>query len=231
MQILKNNEDGISFAANELKKGNVVAIPTETVYGLAANALDPSAVAKIFKAKGRPSDNPLIVHISDISDMEKYANPPQIAYTLAEKFWPGPLTLIMPKKDCVPLEVTAGLNTVAIRMPEHETARHIISACGLPLAAPSANISGKPSPTSAQHVIDDFNDNQFVSAIVDGGKCKCGVGRIFVEEAAIYEKMVTIQSTIRKTAFSRLLFCSCWLLAKEIFIKYIHFSKLNACIL
>ena len=175
MQILKNNEDGISYAANELKKGNVVAIPTETVYGLAANALDPTAVAKIFKAKGRPSDNPLIVHIANASDMEKYANPPEVAYTLAEKFWPGPLTLIMPKKDCVPLEVTAGLNTVAIRMPEHATARAIISSCGLPLAAPSANISGKPSPTSAQHVIDDFNDNSFVSAIVDGGKCKCGV--------------------------------------------------------
>ena len=175
MQKLQSNAAGISVAAEELKKGNVVAIPTETVYGLAANALDPQAVAKIFKAKGRPSDNPLIIHISEIEDLEKYAFPTEIAYKLAERFWPGPLTMILPKKECIPTAVTAGLDTVAVRMPEHPVARDIISKCGLPLAAPSANISGKPSPTSAEHVSDDFSGNQYVSAVVDGGKCKCGV--------------------------------------------------------
>ena len=175
MQILKNEAGDIAVAVEELKKGNVVAIPTETVYGLAANALDPEAVSKIFKAKGRPSDNPLIVHIADSADMEKFAIPNEIAYKLAEKFWPGPLTMILPKRDCIPTAVTAGLDTVAIRMPEHPVAREIISQSGLPLAAPSANISGKPSPTSAQHVIDDFRENPYVAAIIDGGKCKCGV--------------------------------------------------------
>ncbi len=175
MQKLQCSAEGISVAAEELKKGNVVAIPTETVYGLAANALNPQAVAKVFKAKGRPSDNPLIIHISKVEDLEKYAYPNKIAYELAEKFWPGPLTVILPKKDCIPLEVTAGLETVAVRMPEHSVARDIISQSGLPLAAPSANISGKPSPTSAEHVWDDFCGNPYVSAVVDGGKCKCGV--------------------------------------------------------
>jgi len=175
MQKLQSTAEGISVAADELKKGNVVAIPTETVYGLAANALDPEAVAKIFKAKGRPSDNPLIIHISDADDLAKYAFPNKIAYELAAKFWPGPLTMILPKKDCIPMAVTAGLDTVAVRMPEHPVAREIISKCGLPLAAPSANISGKPSPTSSEHVWDDFNGNAHVSAVVDGGKCKCGV--------------------------------------------------------
>ena len=175
MQKLQSNAAGISIAAAELKKGNVVAIPTETVYGLAANALNPQAVAKIFKAKGRPSDNPLIIHISEVEDLERYAYPNKIAYELAEKFWPGPLTMILPKKSCIPVEVTAGLDTVAVRMPEHSVAREIISQCGLPLAAPSANISGKPSPTSAEHVIDDFGGNIYVEAVVDGGKCKCGV--------------------------------------------------------
>ncbi len=175
MQILKNEIRDIEVAVEELKKGNVVAIPTETVYGLAANALSPEAVGKIFKAKGRPSDNPLIVHISEVEALEKFAVPNEIAYKLAEKFWPGPLTMILPKRDCVPVEVTAGLDTVAIRMPEHPVAREIISRSGLPLAAPSANISGRPSPTSAKHVIDDFSGNPYVSAIIDGGKCKCGV--------------------------------------------------------
>lgn len=175
MQKLSNNSDGIKIAANELKHGNIVAIPTETVYGLAANALDSNAVEKIFKAKGRPSDNPLIVHIAEISDMEKYAEVTALAYTLAKKFWPGPLTMILPKKECIPKEVTANLQTVAIRMPQHETAREIIRECGFPIAAPSANISGRPSPTSAQHVEDDFKDNPFVTAVVDGGKCRCGV--------------------------------------------------------
>lgn len=175
MKILKNDGEGITEAAEMLKNGEVVAIPTETVYGLAADALDPEAVAKIFKAKGRPSDNPLIVHIAEINELERYCVPNGTAYMLAEKFWPGPLTMVLPKKDFVPGIVTAGLDSVAIRMPSHKTAHDIIAASGLPLAAPSANISGKPSPTSASHVIDDFSQNPYVSAVVDGGQCRCGV--------------------------------------------------------
>ena len=157
-----------------LRDGGIVGIPTETVYGLAANAFDGSAVAKIFKAKGRPQDNPLIVHISEISQLDTVVSSvPAGAYALAEKFWPGPLSIIMPKGDRIPDEVSCGLETVAVRMPSHTAARAIISAAGVPLAAPSANLSGSPSPTTAQHVIDDMWGR--ADAIVDGGMCDVGV--------------------------------------------------------
>lgn len=157
-----------------LRGGGIVGIPTETVYGLAANAFDGSAVAKIFKAKGRPQDNPLIVHISDISQLDSVVSfAPESALKLAEKFWPGPLSIIMPKGDRIPDEVSCGLDTVAVRMPSHTAARAIISAAGVPLAAPSANLSGSPSPTTAQHVIDDMWGR--ADAIVDGGMCDVGV--------------------------------------------------------
>ncbi|MBP0958977.1 MAG: threonylcarbamoyl-AMP synthase, partial [Oscillospiraceae bacterium] len=151
-EILPCDEGGISAAAELLKKGEVVAIPTETVYGLAADATNENAVAKIFIAKGRPQDNPLIVHISEVEDMEKYAQDiPDVAYKLAEKFWPGPLTMVLPKKDTIPMATSGGLDTVGIRLPSDMTARRIIKAAGVALAAPSANLSGSPSPTSAQH--------------------------------------------------------------------------------
>ncbi len=157
-----------------LQNGGIVGIPTETVYGLAANAFDGDAVAKIFKAKGRPQDNPLIVHISDISQLGSVVScVPDSVYTLAEKFWPGPLSIIMPKGERIPDEVSCGLDTVAVRMPSHPAARDIISAAGVPLAAPSANLSGSPSPTTAQHVIDDMWGR--ADAIVDGGMCDVGV--------------------------------------------------------
>ena len=157
-----------------LRDGGIVGIPTETVYGLAANAFDGSAVAKIFKAKGRPQDNPLIVHISDISQLGTVVSEiPDSAYALAEKYWPGPLSIIMPKGERIPDEVSCGLETVAVRMPLHPAAREIISAAGVPLAAPSANLSGSPSPTTAQHVIDDMWGR--ADAIVDGGMCDVGV--------------------------------------------------------
>ena len=175
MHILSTSTEDLEFSSRLLKNGEIVAIPTETVYGLAANALESEAVKKIFLAKGRPADNPLIVHISDISSFSEYCFPTAEAYALAEKFWPGPLTMILPKKDIVPDIVTAGLPSVAIRMPSHPIARKIIEFCGFPLAAPSANISGKPSPTRAEHVISDMTDNPHVSAIVDGGACECGV--------------------------------------------------------
>ncbi len=154
--------------------GGIVGIPTETVYGLAANAFDGEAVAKIFKAKGRPQDNPLIVHISDISQLDSVVSSvPESAYKLAKKFWPGPLSIIMPKSERIPDEVSCGLDTVAVRMPSHPAARDIISAAGVPLAAPSANLSGSPSPTTARHVIDDMWGR--ADAIVDGGACEVGV--------------------------------------------------------
>ncbi len=168
------NPESIAQAGKLLREGEVVGIPTETVYGLAANALDPEAVRKIFHAKGRPSDNPLIVHIAEfdqIYDLVSYL--PDDAWQLAAAFWPGPLTMILPKTDRVPEVVSAGLDTVGVRMPSHDLAQKIILAAGVPLAAPSANISGKPSPTSAQHVLSDMKGK--ISAVVDGGYCEVGV--------------------------------------------------------
>ena len=141
-------------AAKILREGGLVAIPTETVYGLGANGLDENAVAKIFIAKGRPQDNPLILHVADPIQMELFAhNIPAEAYLLAEKFWPGPLTLILPAKEIVPKTTTGGLSTVGIRCPDNETTREIIRLAGVPVAAPSANTSGKPSTVTAQHVL------------------------------------------------------------------------------
>ena len=175
-QMLKTSKEDIEKAAQILCEGGLVAIPTETVYGLAANALDGKAVSSIFAAKGRPSDNPLIVHISDVKDIEKYnlvREFPESAKRLAEKFWPGPLTIILPKSHTIPREVTAKLDSVAIRLPLHPVAREIIRTAGCPLAAPSANLSGSPSPTTAQHVMDDMNGR--IPAIVDGGDCQVGL--------------------------------------------------------
>ncbi len=171
---LMENFDDFVRAGNLLKNGEVVAIPTETVYGLAASAFSPDAVGKIFKAKGRPQDNPLIVHISDFDDLAKITEEvPETAIRLAENFWPGPLTLILKKNEKIPLEVTAGLSTVAVRFPSHKYARAVIEAAGVPLAAPSANLSGKPSPTSAQHVMRDLAGK--IPMIIDGGECEVGL--------------------------------------------------------
>lgn len=165
---------GILEVAEILKRGGIVAIPTETVYGLAANALDSTAVAKIFKAKGRPQDNPLIVHISDVEMAKPLVTEfTENATALADKFWPGPLTVILERTEKIPQEVSAGLNTVALRLPKNEVARAIIKACGLPLAAPSANISGSPSPTTAAHCIKDLEGK--VDAIVVSGDCEVGL--------------------------------------------------------
>ena len=174
--LLGDNENDINKAGEILRNGGLVGIPTETVYGLAANALDGKAVEKIFRAKGRPMDNPLIVHIADIGDIEKFSlvsEFPEKAKLLAEKFWSGPLTMIMPKGRAIPDEVSAGLNTVAIRFPEHKTAQAVIRAAGVPLAAPSANLSGSPSPTTAHHVISDLNGR--IDAVLDGGECRVGL--------------------------------------------------------
>ncbi len=166
--------DDIRKAGEILNGGGLVAIPTETVYGLAANALDSNAVKSIYKAKGRPSDNPLIVHVSKVGDVEKLAkNIPEIFYVLADKFWPGPLTIILEKSELIPHETSGGLETAAFRVPANKTARAIIESANCPLAAPSANISGKPSPTSFNHVFDFMNGR--IDAIVEDKDCKVGL--------------------------------------------------------
>jgi len=169
----KIDSAAISFAADVIKSSGLVAFPTETVYGLGANALDASASEKIYKAKGRPSDNPLIVHIANPEDAEKYCVTSPIYYKLAEKFMPGPLTVIMPKKDIVPFKTTGGLDSVAIRVPSHPIAHALIEAAGLPIAAPSANISGKPSPTTFAHIENDLVGRADV--LLDGGDCIIGL--------------------------------------------------------
>ncbi len=179
-ELLGRSAQAIDRAGELLRQGRVVAIPTETVYGLAANALDEDAVLGIFQAKGRPQDNPLIIHISRMDQLEDLVTHiPQSAYQLAAAFWPGPLTMVLPKKAIVPARTSAGLDTVGIRMPAHPTARAIIDAAGVPLAAPSANTSGKPSPTAARDVLEDMAGK--VAAVVDGGRCKVGLESTVVD--------------------------------------------------
>ena len=179
-KLLHRSAADIAQAGRLLAGGEVVGIPTETVYGLAANALDEAAVAKIFAAKGRPQDNPLIIHISALDQLEGLAEEISPAvWQMAEHFWPGPLTMVVKKKDIVPDRTSAGLDTVGIRMPSHPVARAIIDAAGVPLAAPSANTSGKPSPTTARDVLDDMNGK--IPAIVDGGACTVGVESTVVD--------------------------------------------------
>ncbi len=168
------------IAADLIKKGQLVALPTETVYGLGANGLDEEAVSKIFVVKGRPQDNPLILHVADESQMENLCHSiPESAYRLARAFWPGPLTIVLPARDIVPKKTTGGLSTVAIRCPDCEITRKIIALSGVPVAAPSANLSGKPSTTTAQHVLDDHQGK--LPCVVDGGPCKVGVESTIVD--------------------------------------------------
>jgi len=167
-------QKNIELCADVIKSGDLVAIPTETVYGLGANALDEKSVAKIFEIKGRPEDNPLIVHIASIDEVKPLVkNIPGVFQRLADKYWPGPLTLIMKKSSIIPDNVTAGLDTVAIRMPVHPAALALIRTFGGPVAAPSANPSGKPSPTKASHVLNDIGGK--IRYILDGGDCEVGI--------------------------------------------------------
>ncbi len=165
--------DRIRDAAARLRRGALVVFPTETVYGLGGNACDPDAAAKIYAAKGRPSDNPLIIHIADPKEAEAYAVTSPLYYRLAERFMPGPLTVILPVRDTIPSTVTAGLSTVAVRCPEHPVANALIRFAGVPIAAPSANLSGSPSPTSARHVREDMDGR--VDVILDGGDSEIGL--------------------------------------------------------
>lgn len=174
MSVFKPTQANIQKAAKLIKKGELVAFPTETVYGLGANALSDSAVRKIFKAKGRPSDNPLIVHIATMKELEMVAREvTPVARKLMKKFWPGPLTFVLQKTSDVPDSVTAGGKTVAVRMPHNTIALDLIKAAGCPVAAPSANLAGKPSPTTARHVEEDFGNT--IGMILDGGTTRHGL--------------------------------------------------------
>ena len=169
----------LSEAASILKSGGLVVFPTETVYGLGGDGTNAEAAKKIYAAKGRPSDNPLIIHIASPEEAEAFAATNDTFYKLAKAFMPGPLTVILPKKDTIPLSVTGGLPTVAIRCPSHPVAQSLIRAAGIPIAAPSANLSGKPSPTCAAHVIDDLTGR--VDMIIDGGSCEIGLESTIVK--------------------------------------------------
>ena len=170
----------VEQAADILRRGGLLAIPTETVYGLGADGLNADAVRHIFEAKGRPQDNPLILHIPDASWLARYCKDvPETAYRLAGRFWPGPLTMILPKADCVPLVTTGGLETVGMRCPDHAVTRAIIAAAGVPVAAPSANTSGRPSCTTAAHVREDMDGR--IDGVVDGGPCRVGVESTIID--------------------------------------------------
>ena len=166
--------DQVEQAARILRSGGLLGIPTETVYGLGADGLNPDAVARIFLAKGRPQDNPLILHIPSADWLERYcADIPPLAYELARRFWPGPLTMILKRRDMVPDVVTAGLDTVGMRCPAHPVTRAILEAAGTPVAAPSGNTSGRPSPTCLADMLEDMDGK--IDGIVDGGPCDVGV--------------------------------------------------------
>ncbi len=173
--LTKADDNSLREAARLIREGGLVGFPTETVYGLGANALNEQAVRSIFAAKGRPGDNPLIVHVSSVEEIEPLIRGgiSDRARALMDAYWPGPMTLIFPKSDLIPQAVSAGLDTVGIRLPAHEVARSLIAASGFPIAAPSANRSGRPSPTTAQHVMDDMDGR--IPMILDGGACVVGV--------------------------------------------------------
>lgn len=195
--IMKTTDDGaFEKASGILRSGGLVAFPTETVYGLGGDALDPDAARKIYAAKGRPSDNPLIVHIADKEDVWKLASEiPPVAEMLMDRFWPGPMTIIFKKKDIVPDATTGGLDTVAIRMPSHKDAARLIRESGVYIAAPSANTSGRPSPSTADHVIDDLSGK--IDMILDGGAVDIGI------ESSIIDVTGDVPSILRPGYITR----------------------------
>ena len=179
----EQDKNAVAEAAAILRRGGLLGIPTETVYGLGADALNEDAVRRIYEAKGRPQDNPLIIHVPSADWLERYCqNVPPAAYRLAERFWPGPLTMILPRRDIVPLRTTGGLETVGVRCPNHPVTLAIIEAAGVPVAAPSGNTSGRPSPTTARHMMEDMMGR--IDGIVDGGPCAVGVESTIVDMTA-----------------------------------------------
>ncbi|MGA0830029.1 MAG: L-threonylcarbamoyladenylate synthase [Nitriliruptoraceae bacterium] len=193
---LASDAAGVARAAALLRAGGLVAIPTETVYGLAVRADDAAAVGRLFAAKGRPSDNPLIVHVADATAVAAVAaEVTPLARRLLARFAPGPLTVVLPARDDLPRAVTGGLDTVAVRVPEHPVARAVLVACGLPLAAPSANRSGRPSPTTAAHVLADLDDR--IDAVLDGGPTRIGL------ESTVVDARGDVPVVLREGAVTR----------------------------
>lgn len=182
-------------AVDALRSGRLVAFPTETVYGLGAHALDEQAVAAVFAAKGRPADNPLIVHLTGLQAAASVATLTPLARALAARFWPGPLTLVLEARPCVPAVTRGGLSTVAVRAPAHPVAQALLDAAGLPVAAPSANASGRPSPTTAAHVVADLTGR--VDVVVDGGPCRLGV------ESTVVDARGDVPTLLREGAVTR----------------------------
>ncbi len=228
----------VAEAADIIRKGGIVAFPTETVYGLGANVFDLKAVKKVYAAKGRPKDNPMIVHIANKADIYKVASEiPPLAKMLIAKYWPGPLTIVLKKSSAIPKEVTAGLATVAVRMPSNKIALELIKLSNTPVAAPSANKSGKPSATSAQHVLDDMNGK--IDAVIDSGETDIGLestvidmtqkiplllrpGKISLEELRKLLGKVNVHASVRKKTKS---------LARSPGMKYRHYSPETELIL
>jgi L-threonylcarbamoyladenylate synthase len=188
-------EEAIALAAQLIQSGELVAFPTETVYGLGANALDAQAVGKIFLAKNRPADNPLIVHVAAPEAAEELCYVTPEARALMRRFWPGPLTLLLQKKPFIPAVTNAGLQSVAVRMPDHPVALKFLKACGLPVAAPSANLSGRPSPTTARHVLEDMDGR--IPLILDGGSCRVGL------ESTVLDLTGTVPAIVRPGGVTR----------------------------
>ena len=223
----------IRKAATIIRGGGVIAFPTETVYGLGANAFDDRAVKKIFKAKGRPADNPLIVHIASKKQLfDVAATVPERAWILIRNFWPGPLTLVMKKSKKIPHIVTAGLQTVAVRMPDHPVALRFIKASRVPIAAPSANISGKPSATNAKHVMHDFEGR--IDAVIDGGKTRHGVEST-VLDLTVHPAVILRPGAITKEQIERVIgpvmFARIGSKVKSPGMKYRHYAPLAKVVL
>ena len=176
----QDGEHTAKIAAQIIQSGGLVALPTETVYGLGANGMSEAAVDRIYEAKGRPKDNPMILHVTGMEQVQQLCHHiPECAWRLAEKFWPGPLTMILPAKDHIPKRTTGGLSTVAVRCPDSQITRQVIALSGVPIAAPSANLSGKPSTTTAAHVLHDHDGR--IEAVIDGGPCRVGVESTIVD--------------------------------------------------
>lgn len=224
--------DAIERAGRILREGGLVAFPTETVYGLGGNALDPKASIKIYAAKGRPSDNPLIVHIAEMGKLSELVTEiPEKAKLLAEKYWPGPLTMILPKAETVPKETTGGLDSVAVRFPSDRIAQKLIKAAGGFVAAPSANTSGRPSPTRAEHVIEDLGDA--IEMIIDGGQVGIGLESTivdFTEEIPVvlrpgYISLEMVQETLGEARMDKgLLITDSRVRPKAPGMKYRHYA-------
>ena len=225
-KIVKVSNKSIAEAANLIKKGELVAFPTETVYGLGANAFDENAVGKIFEAKARPQDNPLIVHLSSYKEVEKVAKDiPDVFYALAKKFMPGPLTVVLPKGDAVPYKVTAGGETVAVRVPQKKWARKLIAA-SMPLAAPSANKSKHISPTTAEHTYDDLKG--LIPMVLDGGACEVGIESTVLDLTAdtptILRPGYVTEDMLLKVLHSVVTFSGRIKIAKSPGMKYTHYA-------